>query len=94
MSTNDIQCGSIARLPVAKVADKAARTVMEFHSPRAICIDPAGRVSVEFPDTCCAFDLVGVYTPSLGLLELTRRIGEDLEFEGAERGFWTKRRAA
>jgi len=94
MSTNDHQCGSLARLPLATVVDRAVHFILDYQSPRAICVDPVSRVSVEFPDTCCEFDLVGVYDPALGILELSRRIAEDLEFEAWQRGLGTMRRAA
>lgn len=94
MTAQEIQCGSVVKLPVHAVADRCARGVMSFQCPRAITIDPVGRVMVEAPSAAAEYDLVGVYDPALGILELSRRIAEDLMFEAKERGWREKRRAA
>lgn len=94
MTAQEIQCGSVVKLPVHAVADRAARALIEFKSVRAVTIDPQGRVAVEFPGAACEFDLVGCYDPALGILELSRRIAEDLMFEAKERGFRLTRRSA
>lgn len=91
MTCHEHPCGSIMKLPISAVADRAARAVLAFQSPRALCLDPAGRVTVEYPGQAAICDLVGVYAPALGLLGLSRAIIEDLRFEAIERGFRQKR---
>ena len=87
MTNQEIQCGSIMKLPIGEVADRAARAILTFTGPRAVCLDPAGRVSIEFPGHAAECDLVGVYAPSAGLLALSRMLIEDLNFEAIDRGF-------
>lgn len=87
MTNQEIQCGSIMKLPIGEVADRAARAILTFQGPRAVCLDPAGRVSIEFAGTAAECDLVGVYAPSAGLLALSRMVIEDLNFEAIDRGF-------
>ena len=94
MSNQEIQCGSIAKLPVGEVADRAARAILAFTNPRAVCMDPEGRVSIEYAKHAAECDLVGVYAPSLGLLGLSRMIIEDLKHEAVVRGFRPERRKA
>ena len=91
MSNQQINCGSVVKLPIGEVADRAARALLGFSAPRALCIDPEGRVTVESPASACECDLVGVYEPAKGLLALSRMIIDDLRFEAGRRGF---RRAA
>lgn len=81
MSFDLIPCGMLGRVPPSVIADRAARAILDFASPRAVSIDPRGRVVVEAPRDAAECDLVGVYTRSLGVLELSRRIAEDLRFE-------------
>lgn len=92
MSNQEIQCGSIVRLPISEVADRAARALLQFTNPRAVCIDPVGRVSIEYPKHAAEYDLIGVYAPEKGLLELSRLLIEDLTFEAKARGFRKDRR--
>ena len=87
MTCHEHPCGSIMKLPISAVADRAARAVLAFQSPRALCLDPAGRVTVEYPGQAAICDLVGVYAPSAGLLALSRMLIEDLNFEAIDRGF-------
>lgn len=86
MTCHEHPCGSIMKLPISEVADRAARWVLTFQSPRALCLDPAGRVTVEYPGQAAECDLVGVYSPDKGLLALSRMIIDDLRFEAIERG--------
>lgn len=76
----DYMCGSVHRHPVGKLADTAARQIMSYKSPRAVTLDPEGKVWVDNPDHAAEVDLVGVYRPE-GLLALTRTITEDLRHE-------------
>jgi hypothetical protein len=94
MTCQERPCGSVTKLPVHAVADRAARHIIEFKGPRAVTIDPVGRVCIEAPKAAAEFDLVGVYDPALGLRDLSHRIAEDLLFEARERGFRPTRRSA
>lgn len=72
--------GSIHNRPASVLADIAARAALEHKSPRCVTLDPDGKVWVEAPDGAAECDVVGVYG-GLGLLDLTRRIAEDLAHE-------------
>jgi hypothetical protein len=85
-------CGNVHRQPTGYVADAAARAILEFASPRAVTMDPEGRVWVENAAEAAECDLVGTYTRSLGILELTRSIAADLLHEKQLRGQPNKRR--
>jgi hypothetical protein len=74
-------CGSIHRLPIPIIADRAARALAGHHSPRAVTLALDGRVAVEPPHSASECDLVGVYTASIGLLGLSRLLIEDLRHE-------------
>lgn len=77
---SEIPCGSIHRVPIGAIADKAARTIMGYRSDRAVTLDPEGRVFVDTPANAADCDLVGVYRYD-GLLELPRMIQADLRHE-------------
>lgn len=91
MSTDALPCGSLVRQPPSVVADRAARHLLSSQSPRAVTVDPRGRVFVEPPADAVEMDLVGVYAPDLGLLALSRVLIEDLRFEVAARQFRPRR---
>lgn len=74
-------CGSVHRQPVPAIADRAARHVLAYASPRAVTITPEGGVFVEPPASAAESDLVGVYTAGDGLLALSRQLIEDLRYE-------------
>lgn len=78
-------CGSIHRVPVGAIADKAARFVLAYATPRALALAPDGQVFVEPVHSAAEADVVGVYTASAGLLALSRQLIEDLRFEIAAR---------
>ena len=80
----DYMIGSVHRHTIGSLADRAARVVMGYRSPRAVALDPEGKVWVDSPDHVAEVDLVGVYRPD-GLLALTRAITEDLRHEVADR---------
>jgi hypothetical protein len=90
--TRERAVGSTRTTPVYAIADRAARYALQFRSPRAVTMDPEGRVWVEAPQTAAESDLVGVYAPALGILELTRRIAADLKHEKELRNPVAKRR--
>lgn len=79
-------CGHLATKPPSEIADAAARRVMETNKPRAVCVSPEGRVTVETLAVCVEDDIVGVYTKAPGLLSLTRQIAGDLQHAIKERG--------
>ena len=86
MSLCDIYCGSVAtENSINSLADRTARAVLLFDSPRAVCMAPDGALSVESPDTALEDDLVGVYRPEEGILGLTRLIRDDIAEEAVRR---------
>ena len=78
MTSGHISCGSVLRLPVGDVATRCAEAIVGYSTERAVCMDPQGRVSVESVSEGADPDLVGVYSPRLGLLELYRLIRDEL----------------
>lgn len=85
---SDYQCGSLLTNPTGVVADRAARNILGYTKPRAVTVDDRGVVFVEPVDTIAEGDLVGVYAPGLGILELTKRIAGDLLLTKQERDFY------
>ena len=83
--TTEYMCGSVHKLAPSTLVSRAACKIMEFESPRAVTLDPGGRVWVESPDDAAEVDIVGVYRPE-GLMGLKRAIGEDLKDEVSARG--------
>lgn len=83
---SDQQCGSVHTTPIGAIADRVARLLLEFARPRAVTMDPEGRVWVEPVDHAAECDLVGVYQRDAGLLGMTRAISEDLRWEKERRG--------
>lgn len=84
--TNEQGCGRLGRNSISEIADKAGRLVLDYRVPRAVCLDPEGRVTVESPNDAIEDDLVGVYSQAPGLLALWRTIDEDLRFAAEQRG--------
>lgn len=84
---SDYQCGSLLTNPTGVIADRAAREVLAYARPRAVTVDDRGVVFVEPVNTIAESDLVGVYAPDLGILELTKRISGDLLLMKQERNF-------
>lgn len=84
--------GSVHVQPCQQLAAKCAEQILGFKSPRAVTLDPEGRVFVESVRKAAEADIVGVYAPELGILELSRHIAEDLLFEKAERGLVQRHR--
>ncbi|NID14330.1 hypothetical protein [Luteibacter yeojuensis] len=70
--------GRIGKNTLSYCADRAAEAIMEFKTPRAVCLDPDGLVTVEFPAGAIPDEMVGVYTQELGRFALWRQIEDDL----------------
>jgi hypothetical protein len=83
--TTERATGRLQLNPPGVIADRCARVILEYASPRAVTLDPDGRVWVEPVEAAAEIDLVGVYAPALGLLELSRRVQEDLRFVAGQR---------
>lgn len=83
---SDRSLGSLHLSTPALLADKLAWAIMSYRSPRAVTLDPEGRVWLERVADAAESDLVGVYTRSLGVLDLTRALTEDLRLAKAELG--------
>jgi len=79
-------CGNVRKSPIGALADTAARGLMEYASPRAVSLYPCGAVYIEALDDAAECDLIGAYSRDLGLLELSRRLVEDLGHETQARG--------
>lgn len=75
--------GSLRTSSLGTMAARLADAILEYASARAVTVDPEGRVWLECAATAAECDLVGVYTRSLGVLELTRALRDDLVFARA-----------
>lgn len=73
--------GTIGNYSAFELADRAAQRIVGTRKPRALCIDPAGVVTLGPPDDAVPTELVGVYGPDGGLAATYRRIRDDLEHE-------------
>lgn len=82
---SEYMCGSVHKLAPTTLVGRAASKILEFASPRAVTMDPGGRVWVDAPDNAAEVDVVGVYEPC-GLRSLEEAIAEDLQHEVATRG--------
>lgn len=81
MTATDRAVANLHRSTTWQAADACARMILGYASPRAVSIDPDGRVWVESVAVACEEDMVGVYTRSLGLFGLNRAIHDDLAAE-------------
>lgn len=75
---NDRPIGTLDTYPPSELGARCADRVMAFAGPRAVTVDPEGRVWVEPVREAAEDDLVGVYSRSLGVLALSKWIAEDL----------------
>lgn len=87
MTGTEVQCGNIKRLSPKFVADRAAFAIQAFKSPRAVCVDPTGRLSVECPASACEYDLMGVWAPDTGLKKLSAVLEDEIRAELQQRGW-------
>lgn len=88
----NLPCGSVQQTSVAVIAGRCADRIIEYAKPRAVTLAPDGKVYVEAVKTACEADLVGVYAPSVGILDLIRHIRDDLLHEKQTRGFIERKR--
>lgn len=84
--------GSVHRLPCSIIAAAAADQISRYKRPRAVTIDPEGRVYVEAVKDAAEADIVGIYDLSLDVLALTQAIADDLMHEKQARFLKPKRR--
>lgn len=77
-------CGNVMATPVDVIATKLAGEISRFRGPRAVGIEPDGRVYVDSPASVVGADLVGVYRYA-GLVALKAELVGDLEHEIATR---------
>ena len=87
---SDKPLGSFDTYTASELGARCAHAIMEYARPRAVTIDPEGRVWVEPVAEAAECDLVGVYARGLGVLELSRRISEDLRWEHGRRAATAK----
>lgn len=83
---NERRCGRLGQHTISHCADRAARIICDYNIPRAVCLDPDGRVTVEAIDDAIPDEMVGVYDGSGGQFELWRMISDDLLAAKTERG--------
>ncbi|MEN5115861.1 hypothetical protein ABE488_00790 [Luteimonas sp. TWI662] len=81
----DYRAGRIGPRSLTGVAEAAAVWLAGQDEPMAVCLSPTRAVTVELADEAADEDLVGVYSPGLGVLELYRRIRDDLRAEIEDR---------
>lgn len=86
----EYRCGCLLENPVSAIADRAARRILQYATPRAVTADDHGVVWVEPVDAADDFDLVAVYSRDLGILDLSRRLAGDLLQTKQEREFACK----
>lgn len=75
---HDRSFGSLRVASIPTLSARLASAVCDFASPRAVTIDPDGKVWLEPVAIAVDDDLVGVYTRGPGVLDLTRWIADDL----------------
>lgn len=85
MASGDVLCGSVHRRALEKIVEKAAESMMWSRAPRAVGIDPTGRVYVGPVPSVPNEDMVGVYKYE-GLIQLRDDIMRDLSYEVKTRG--------
>src|SRR5690554_2358840 len=83
--TTEYMCGSVHKLAPSTLVSRAAGKILEYESPRAVTMDPGGRVWVDAPYNAAEMDIVGVYGRD-SLEALKHAIAEDLKHEVSERG--------
>lgn len=79
--------GNVLKTLPSVLADRIAWKIIEYATPRAVTLDPDGRVWIEPLDEVAECDLVGVYTRGAGGLALASMIRADLKAAMAERGW-------
>lgn len=84
--------GSLRTASIGTLAARLADAILDYAILRAVTVDPQGRVWLECAATAAETDMVGVYSRSLGVLELTRALRDDLVFMRAELGELPARR--
>ncbi len=90
----EYRAGCLLTDPVGVIADRAARRILRYTRPRAVTVDDRGVAYVEPVNEAAEFDLVGVYSRDLGILELSRRLSGDLLLTKQERGLVRRHRPA
>lgn len=83
---NEKGCGRLGRVPVSTIADRAARFIHEFKTPRAVTLCPDGHVMVESLKDVIEDDLVGVWDQRLAIVDLWRHIADEIAHAASERG--------
>lgn len=83
---NEKGCGRLGRVPVSTIADRAARFIHEFKTPRAVTLCPLGYVNVEPISSIVPDDLVGVWDQRLAIVDLWRHIADEIAHAASERG--------
>ena len=89
MST-EVMCGNMKKLSLRFVAERAATAILEFSTPRAVTVEPCGRVIVESLRSACESDMLGVYDGMMGHDGLVDTIQDELRFELARRKWKNK----
>ena len=81
MAFEDYRAGRVRPHPVTRVAENAAVWLSQQAFPLAVCMSRTRVVTVEVPGEAYDDEIVGTYDPALGLIELYRRIRDDLKHE-------------
>ena len=64
------QAGNINKSPLPYVVDRAVSAIMVCKVPKAVCVDPKGRVTVEPVVSAPGIGLVGVWSSDLSRAQL------------------------
>lgn len=70
--------GSIGRTPLDVIVSSASHRIRHARTPRAVCVDPDGRVTVERYDHAVPGEVIGNFDRTLGWPELDKRIRDEL----------------
>lgn len=77
--------GKFGSTPVDAIAHKAAEKIRRAQGPRALCVDPAGRVTVERWDHAVTDEIIGHFDRSAGWPALELLVRDELKAAMAER---------
>ena len=83
--TSNEYAGKLSVSPVEDIASKVAIAIRRARGPRAVCVDPQGRVTVERWADAVPADIVGHFDRSAGWPDLDLLVRDELQAAMAER---------
>lgn len=70
--------GRLIETPIEVIAQRATVRVMAFKTPRVICVDPHGAVTVDNRESAVPSEILLTIGPAGGAAEIGSRIAEEL----------------